>query len=1337
MPKLRRGWLARLGRSYSQWRWHKLISASIALLLISAISLITYSRIFAVTSTAVMIPNGDVTTAYTPWLTSNGGTSHYSLVDDGTIADTSDYVHSSGGNYTDEYSFTSPSSILSASQLVLHVDCNSFTNANGGTMDTINIDLLINGTVQPGGIQYQPVYNSWGDCSVTFTGNWTQADVDNMDVQIYSTAQGSGSPSSRGDDVAVANIYGVLTYVPNLQLDQSAYRWFSNQDAPTGQSTFARTWGGTADECAYKCAIAPTSDGGFVTTGETNSYGVGGIDYFIAKYDSAGGLEWNKVVGGSTSDYSQYVIQTSDGGYAVTGLSDSYPAGGGYDIFLSKFDSSGNLSWSKTWGGSADDYGQSLIQTSDGSYVVASITSSYGAGGWDMLLTKLDSSGNMIWNKTWGGPGTDESMEINKDASGNYIVAGWTDGYGAGLYDAVLLKYDPNGNLIWQRTWGGSSYDVGESVVATADGGYAMTGYTSLGAGGYDLFLAKYDSAGTLMWNRTLGAAGTDDGRQVVQAADGSYIITGYTSSYGAGGNDLLLAKYDSSGNFVWARTMGGSSDEDSRGLAMTTDGGYVAAAYTKSFGAGGNDILIAKFDSAGSIVGCSSPLCQSVSPTSGSPSSTSATVSGTTGAVSPVASSTTFSKSSPSVPVSVVVPNSPPIDVGSPLAAQDTAATAPAEGTIFRLRMDIHASGGEASAGGTSLKLQYADKGAAVSCSGVSSSSYQDVSDNSSGIRWADNPRAGSSQGIVANAADPQHGSDPNVDQSYQEKGTTTFTNTSAILSGQDGMWDFALTTYRAYANHHYCLRVVNSSGNVIDSYSQYPELSIPPANVSQVGYRLFKNQDSSSSLASASWTEATAAAQWQGRYGYVSAAYNNKMWVMGGYNGSSFLSDVWSSSDGTNWTQVTASAPWGGNVDASLLVFNNKMWFMGGYTPAASGDTSDIWSSTDGVNWTKATTAPWSKRERFASFVFNNKMWVVGGSSNGAYLNDVWSSADGINWTQVNAAAPWSIRYRLSGVAYNGKMYIMGGTTNNSTNFLNDVWSSTDGINWTEETAAAPWPGRAYFTSVVYAGKIWVTGGYDATLNYNDWWYSSDGVNWTKQTAAAPWIARQGITGVVFNKKVWILGGYSPTSGNLNDAWSFYAPTTIDVGAPLAASGRMAELTSADSSQPFRLRLLLASDGGNIAPSDLSLKLQFARRQGGSCSLTPTANFQDVTVTSAIHFYDNPNADSPIQLVVNSNDPTDGNRDISYQTYSEANPFTNSESAIWAGSDGLWDFPLAISSGTGHSAYCFRVVNDDASSLSSYVAFPQISIAPQMQQLMRGGEWFSQSDYGNNISL
>jgi len=269
------------------------------------------------------------------------------------------------------------------------------------------------------------------------------------------------------------------------------------------------------------------------------------------KFDSSGELSWAKTVGGTNHDRSNSAFQTSDGGYISAGWTNSF--GAGYDdLFLVKFDSLGEVSWAKTVGGVNYDEGSSVFQTSDGGYIVTGYTESFGAGSFDFVFLRFDSAGNLSWAKTVGGIGDDKGFSVSQTSDGGYIVTGYTGSYGAGSLDLFLLRFDSEGNLSWAKTVGGTGDDRGYSVSQTSDGGYIVTGYTeSFGAGAYDFWLLKFDSSGELSWVKTVGGTGNDGGYLVSQTSDSGYIITGETNSFGAGGFDTLLLKFNSSGNIL------------------------------------------------------------------------------------------------------------------------------------------------------------------------------------------------------------------------------------------------------------------------------------------------------------------------------------------------------------------------------------------------------------------------------------------------------------------------------------------------------------------------------------------------------------------------------------------------------------------------------------------------------------------------------------------------------------------------------------------------------------------------------------------------------------------
>jgi hypothetical protein len=254
-------------------------------------------------------------------------------------------------------------------------------------------------------------------------------------------------------------------------------------------------------------------------------------------------VAWNSTFGGSYTDEADSVQQTSDGGYIITGRTASYGAGK-CDVWLIKTDSSGNVAWNKTFGGSDTDYGCSVQQTSDAGYIIAGHTYSYGAGNYDVWLIKTDSSGNETWNKTFGGSSSDHGYSVQQTSDAGYIIAGRTYSYGAGKSDVWLIKTDSSGNVAWNKTFGGSYTDEAYSVQQTSDGGYVIAGYTDLYVtSSGDVWLIKADSSGNKTWNKTFGGSDSDYGYSVQQTSDGGYIIAGRTYSYGAGSGDVWLIK--------------------------------------------------------------------------------------------------------------------------------------------------------------------------------------------------------------------------------------------------------------------------------------------------------------------------------------------------------------------------------------------------------------------------------------------------------------------------------------------------------------------------------------------------------------------------------------------------------------------------------------------------------------------------------------------------------------------------------------------------------------------------------------------------------------------------
>ena len=303
--------------------------------------------------------------------------------------------------------------------------------------------------------------------------------------------------------------------------------------------------------------------------------------------------EWNKTFGGMSYEEGMSVQQTSDGGYIIAGWTDSFGAGSS-DVYLIKTNKEGNEEWNKTFGGSSLEFGYSVQQTSDGGYIITGSTRSFGAGKSAVYLIKTDKEGNEVWSKTFGGQDFDWGYSVRQTSDGGYIIAGCTSSFGAGNYDVYLIKTDEAGNEVWSKTFGGSDYDCGRSVQQTFDGGYIIAGNRG-GFGAADVYLIKTDKEGNEEWDRTFGGPSLDYGFSVKQTSDGGYIIAGDTGSFGAGSRDVYLIKTNEEGNEVWSKTFGGTGPEEGYSVQQTSDGGYILAGSTCSYGASGCDAWLIK----------------------------------------------------------------------------------------------------------------------------------------------------------------------------------------------------------------------------------------------------------------------------------------------------------------------------------------------------------------------------------------------------------------------------------------------------------------------------------------------------------------------------------------------------------------------------------------------------------------------------------------------------------------------------------------------------------------------------------------------------------------------
>lgn len=261
------------------------------------------------------------------------------------------------------------------------------------------------------------------------------------------------------------------------------------------------------------------------------------------------------------------------------------------------------MQWTKTIGGTNVEVAYSIVEAKDKGYVLAGYTMTYGAGSYDVYVVKVDSVGNLKWTKTIGGTGSDQGFSIVRSNDGGYAIAGSTTSYGAGSDDVYVVKLDSLGNLKWTKTIGGTSAEWASSIIQANDHGYAIAGFTrSFGAGNDDIYVIKLDSAGNLKWTKTIGGVSAEIGSSIIQTKDKGYVVSGSTTSYGAGNQDVYFIKLDSLGNLLYTKTIGGRGNDEAIAI-LTKDGGFALGGSTSSYGDTVNDnIYILKVDSLGNL---------------------------------------------------------------------------------------------------------------------------------------------------------------------------------------------------------------------------------------------------------------------------------------------------------------------------------------------------------------------------------------------------------------------------------------------------------------------------------------------------------------------------------------------------------------------------------------------------------------------------------------------------------------------------------------------------------------------------------------------------------------
>ncbi|MCD4795327.1 MAG: T9SS type A sorting domain-containing protein [Bacteroidales bacterium] len=349
-----------------------------------------------------------------------------------------------------------------------------------------------------------------------------------------------------------------------------------------GDTLWTKTYGGANSDMGW--CVQQADDEGYIITGWTESYGAGGYDIYLIKTDAAGDTMWTKTYGEDGSDDGRCVRQTPDGGYVIAGNTQPIGIMGSY-VWLIKTNSYGDTLWTKKWGETPVpniNTGRCVQLTSDGGYIISGHSQFLGPNNEDVYLIKTDANGNQEWVNFYGGTGYEIGYWTQQTSDEGYIIVGYTTSFGSGMEDVYLIKTDASGTVEWTKIYGGTGTDSGFSVQQTSDDGYIIAGFTdSFGQGSYDAYIIKTNAAGDTVWTKTYGGAAYDKAYSIQAISDGTYIVSGTTRSFEDSSGDVYLLKLDSSGDTLWTETYNNGNDDRGWSVQQTSDNNYIIAGFS------------------------------------------------------------------------------------------------------------------------------------------------------------------------------------------------------------------------------------------------------------------------------------------------------------------------------------------------------------------------------------------------------------------------------------------------------------------------------------------------------------------------------------------------------------------------------------------------------------------------------------------------------------------------------------------------------------------------------------------------------------------------------------
>ena len=355
----------------------------------------------------------------------------------------------------------------------------------------------------------------------------------------------------------------------------------------TGELIWERTFGGTGDDRAF--CVMKSGDGGFLVVGSSTSFDSGKTFAWIVRIDQDGNMLWNRTYEERDGSEFRSAIRT-DGGFLLVG--NTFASSGDEDGWIVRIDEQGNALWNRSLGSEMTDKLFSATAVSDG-FILVGLTYSMGWNASDALALKIDTCGKVVWNKTYGGIGDNAFRAVVATDKNEYVCAGYTNSIGNGNYAVWLVKMDENGTLLWSRIYGDVGSDMGYALAVTGDGCVIAGETHSFGNGDAKAFVLKTDLNGKLLWQRAYGGQQYDSIDSIIPSSSGGYVVAGFTFSFGKGQRDFWIFNIDDSGNVLWSRTLGREGFEEAYSILEVAKDQYVVAGWTNSIGNGKYDYYV------------------------------------------------------------------------------------------------------------------------------------------------------------------------------------------------------------------------------------------------------------------------------------------------------------------------------------------------------------------------------------------------------------------------------------------------------------------------------------------------------------------------------------------------------------------------------------------------------------------------------------------------------------------------------------------------------------------------------------------------------------------------